>query len=273
MDKIQNPYYHLNVNSFCATEVYVNDVLVDEWTGEKTGGNERNMVMAPINHVLLQSGKYKVVGKMAPKHGEQLLTEENSYLGIDLFVADADNIKETRVSFGPKIESPWNGLSSNIRYPHFEIATEIEVELPFVLDGWQNSVNLKDIPEKELFNEVYTYYWKIKEVLEQHDFNKYLEMSAEKRNLQEQAFYFSEDRKKDFLEGGVQLFSQKLPVEELSRENVKMEIMGDGKLVRLMRKDGSQALQFKSPDLEEQSNVELEVKLHMRSRQNGLTII
>lgn len=273
MEKIQNPYYHLNVNSICETEVYVNDVLVDQWKGKKTGGNERNMVLAPINHVLLQSGKYKVVGKMSPKYGEQLLTEENSYLGIDLFVSDADNIKETRVSFGPKIESPWNGLSSNIQYPYFEIATEIEVELPFVLDGWLKSVDLRDIPEKELFNEVYTYYWKIKEVLEQHDLNTYLEMSNEKRNLQEQAFYFSEDRKKDFVESGIQLFSQKLGVEELNRENVKMEIMGNGRLVRLIREDGSQALQFKSPNLEEQNNIELEVKLHMRSKQNGLTII
>ncbi len=67
-------------------------------------------------------------------------------------------------------------------------------------------------------------------------------------HLQEQAFYFDEDRKASFIEGASQLFSKKLEVEELDANNLKMEIMGNGKLVRLIRKDGTHALQFKSPD-------------------------
>ncbi|KMQ65438.1 hypothetical protein ACM46_05950 [Chryseobacterium angstadtii] len=273
MKKLENPYYHLNINSFCQTEVYVNDVIIDEWKGLQTQGNERNIVVAPINHAILQSGKYKVVGKMSPKYGEKLLTEESSYLGIEFLVSEAARMKETRAPFQPKIESPWNGLSSGIQFPQFEIATEIEVELPFVLDGWQNSVDLNTIPENELFDQVYNYYHQIRNVLEQHDLETFLKMSEDKKNLQEQAFYFSEERKNDFLNGARQLFSQKLPVIELKREEVKMEIMGYGKLVRLIRNDGSQPLQFKSPDSFEQSNIELEVKLHMRSREKGLTII
>lgn len=52
-----------------------------------------------------------------------------------------------------------------------------------------------------------------------------------------------------------------------------MEILGHGNLVRLMNNDGSQPLQFINPNLEEQSNVEMEIKLHMRSKGKGLKII
>ena len=49
--------------------------------------------------------------------------------------------------------------------------------------------------------------------------------------------------------------------------------MGYGKLVRLVKLDGSEPLQFKSPNSEEQSNIELEIKLHMRSEEKGFSII
>ena len=49
--------------------------------------------------------------------------------------------------------------------------------------------------------------------------------------------------------------------------------MGYGKLIRLMKIDGTQPLQFKSPNPKEQSNVELEIKLHVRNSEKGFTII
>lgn len=273
MTKLTNPYYQLNINSFCTTEVYVNDVIVDEWKGIETKGTDRNTSLTPINNVLLQSGKHKIKGKMFPRYDEKYLTEQNSYLGIEFFVASIQNLKNTRVSFHPKIESPWDGLSENIKYPYFEINTEIEVELPFVLDGWQNSVDLSDIKNEELFKEVLNYYQQIRLVLKEHNAAKYLEMSKEKMKLQEQAFYFDAERKKSFLDGAVQLFSQNLEVEELIADNLKLEIMGYGKLVRLIRKDGTQALQFKTIDSEKQTNVEFEIKLHRRTIGKELSII
>ena len=273
MLQITKPYYQLNINSFCTTEVYVNDVLVDEWKGKETEGRERNSSLTPINQVLLQTGKYKVVAKMYPRQGEKLLTEENSYLGIDFFLSDISDIKNSRITFHQKLESPWDGLSQNIKYSSFELTTEIDIELPFILDGWQNSVNLAEIKKEELFKEVINYYKQIQLVLKEHNAAKYLDMSQEKMKLHEQAFYFNDERKKSFLDSAAQLFSQKLELEELNENNLKMEIMGYGKLVRLVRLDGSQAMQFKSPDIDKQSNIELEIKLHKRTKQQGFSII
>ena len=159
-------------------------------------------------------------------------------------------------------------------YPRIYCSGTIVVnDVPFVLDGWQNSVNLFDIKKENLFKEVLNYYQQIRLVLKEHNAAKYLEMSQEKMKLQEQAFYFSEERKKSFLDGAAQLFSQNLEVEEINPDNIKMEVLGYGKLVRLLRKDNSQVLQFKSPDIKKQSNIELEVKLHMRSKEKGLSSI
>ncbi|MCC3216441.1 hypothetical protein LIV57_14305 [Chryseobacterium sp. X308] len=271
MHNLKKPLYSVYPRMYCSGTIYVNDVPVIDWYGDETkeGGFGGDTM---INQALLQSGKYKVTGKMYPRLGKNVL-DEDDMMSIDFFCAELDNWKASRSVFHPKLESPWDGLSDNIKYLHFEIAGEIEVELPFVLDGWQNSVDLKDIKKEDLFNDVLKYYKQIRTVLQSHDAGKYLEMSQDKMKLQEQALYYTEERKKRFLESAGQLFSQNLEVEELHEADLQLEVMGYGKLVRLMRKDGSQPLQFKSPDIEKQSNIELEVKLHMRTKEKGFSII
>lgn len=98
-------------------------------------------------------------------------------------------------------------------------------------------------------------------------------LSQDKMKLQEQAFYFSEQRKKSFLNEASKLFAQGMDVEELHEQNLELQILGQGKLVRLVRKDGLQALQFKTKDPQKQSNIEMKIKLHMRSKEKGFSII
>ncbi|GGI29480.1 hypothetical protein [Pedobacter mendelii] len=271
MNKFENPLYSIYPRLYCSGTILVNDVPMVDWYGDDTkdGGYGGDTV---INTAILQSGKYKVVGKMLPRKGKSVIDQDDT-LSIDFYCADANNWKQSRFITHPKIESPWDGLSENIKYPSFEIQTEIEVKVPFILDGWQNSLNLKDIPADMLFKEVLNYYQQLRLVLKEHNAARFLEMSKEKMKLQEQALYFSESRKKSFLDGMAQLFSQHLEVEELKAEDLKIEILGYGKLVRLIRKNGMQALQFKSPAIEKQSNIELEIKLHKRSSEKGFSII
>ncbi|WP_282057158.1 hypothetical protein [Maribacter luteus] len=269
------PYYSLYQRLGCSGELYVNDVLVYSFFGDQTleGGSTGAV---PINNVILESGKYKVVGRMFPRFSKETITEED-YMTLDFHVAEAEGplgtIKKTRYKFHPRIEQPWDGLSENINYPVFEISTEIEVELPFVLDGWQNSVDLSKMKEEKLFEEVFAFYNQLYLVMESHNAGKYLELSKEKMKLQEQAFYFSEERKGSFLKGAMQLFGQNLEMAPMKKEDLRIQIMGHGKLVRLVRLDGTEALKFKSPDPENQGDVEFEVKLHKRNPQQGFTII
>jgi hypothetical protein len=246
-------------------------VPVVDWFGEDTkeGGYGGDV---QINHVVLQSGKYKVVGKMYPRYGQKFISADE-YLSIDFDCADFDNWKASRHKFQSTVEIPWDGLSENINYPAYEISTEIDVQLPFVLDGWQNSVNLQDLNKTELRKEVLAFYRQIHAVLSEHNISKYMELSKEKKKLQEQAFYFTDERKKSFLEGMVEVFNKNMPMEPLNENELELQLMGYGKLVRLLKKDYTQPLQFKSPDLEKQSNIELEIMLHKRDSNKGFTII
>ncbi len=275
IQEIEKPYYTIYPSIYCSGVIYVNDVPAFTWFGkENTEGDGGYGGAIPINNLVLESGKYQVRGKMFPRYGNKSLTEEE-YMSIEFYKASAvpEKWKSSRVEYIPKLESPWNGLSDGINHPYFEIATEIEVTLPFVLDGWQKSVELTTIDKKILFKEVLKYYQQIHAVLKTHNAAKFLELSKEKMQLQEQAFYFTNERKKDFREGALKLFNQKLELLPLVASELTLEIIGHGKLVRLMRTDGTEPLQFKSPKPLEQSNIELEVKLHKRSEEKGFSII
>ena len=58
-------------------------------------------------------------------------------------------------------------------------------------------------------------------------------------------------------------------------EQVRLQLMSHGRLATLIRRDEAHScpIQFLSPHPEKQSNIELEVKLHMRSKEKGFTII
>ncbi|WP_282164911.1 hypothetical protein [Cellulophaga baltica] len=274
MQDFKQPYYTIYQRMGCAGEIYVNDVLVFSRFGENTKDSSNSSGAVPINQALLESGTYKIVAKMKPRYNKETLSE-NEFLSLDFNVAEADSgrTKQTKTKILPRLEQPWDGLSENINFPVFELATEIEVKLPYVLDGWQNSLDLSILEEEILFENVFAFYNQIYLVMESHNAGKFLELSKEKMKLQEQAFYFSEERKANFRNGAMQIFTKNLQMIPMNKENLRIQLMGDGKLVRLVRLDGTEALKFKSPDPENQGDIEFEVKLHMRDLKKGFSII
>ena len=141
------------------------------------------------------------------------------------------------------------------------------------LDGWQNSIDLNKIDKAILKNKVIEFYSQIHAVLKEHNTSKFLELSKEKEDLQTKAFYFNSIRKQEIRDSIISLFNKNLEVLPLNPDELKLEIFGYGKLVSLIRTDGSSALQFKRNNTEGERNIELEVKLHARSLEKGLSII
>lgn len=286
LNKFEKPFYYLNPTINCAGRIFVNDVPVAQYLGDKS---KEGMLtgQSPINHVVLEGGKYKVRGEMFPRPGNNALTYDSG-MTIEFKVYDNDNWKETRLDFSPEIHSPKpklvpnddpnaktaNKFASPVEgLPVYKIETEIEVELPFKLDGWQNSLDLSTMEKGKLFEETYAYYLQIFAVLREHNAPVFWEMSKEKEELQAAAFYFNEKQRKEIRQSIVSLFNENLEVIPLNEEELKMEVWGNGKLVSLIRKDGTPALQFKSPDPEKEGNVELDIKLHKRSEEKGFSII
>ncbi|MBE0393893.1 hypothetical protein [Flavobacterium sp. PL002] len=183
----------------------------------------------PINHIVLQSGKYKAINiKLLPRFGQKTLTE-NDGMNINFNLSDIDNWKETKHSFLPELSSPEayfdkdNKITSPIKgLPYFEIATEIEIELPFVLDGWQNSINLSEIKQSEIKQRVMEFYIQIHAILKEHNAAKFLELSKEKEDLQTKAFYFNSITKQEIRDSIINLFKKNLEVLPLNDDELKL---------------------------------------------------
>lgn len=281
--KFKNPFYTIYVYDLSAGEIWVNDVPVLHWVGPQTAEGGYNGAI-PLNNIVLENGTFQLECRLMPRYGNKLLDQNDARDSYDIGFneREVDNIK-SGISVRPNIESPYGkyvqkeervinktleGLPIYIEKTKFEVTN-----LPFVLNGWQKSIDLTELKKEELLHDVLRYYRQIHSLMLSHNTSKFLEISKEKLQLQEQAFYFSEERKKSFRKSAMELFNQKLEILPLNTTDLKLQIMGYGKLVRLVRLDGSAALQFKSPSPEKQSNIDFDIKLHMRSKENGLTII
>ncbi len=288
MDKhnFNAPWYELYYRMYCSGIIYVNDVPVIMSFGKKT--REGGLVgQIPINNILLESGKYTVRGMMLPRTGDVKLGEDN-YMSIDFNLSDIYNSKETKLNFHAKIESPDsnfvhdnspdtkhdNKLSNPIEnLLQYELLAEIEVELPYKLDGWQNSIDLSRIKEADLFKQVLMHYKIIHNTMIHYNSSEFLKLSKEKDYIQTQSFYLNSIKRENIHNDIFNLFQEKLEVLPLNENELKIEVFGNGKLVSLSRLDKSPALQFISPDISKEGNIELAVKLHMRSKEIGFSII
>ncbi|GAA4758388.1 MULTISPECIES: hypothetical protein [Flavobacterium] len=276
-NKIIKPSYEIYPNLNCAVIVYVNDVPVFEYLGDKTiDGIYDGSV--PINHILLESGKYEVKGVMYPRHKQNSLTE-NDGMSIEFNLSDIDNWKETKHSFHPELSTPdaffdKNGAITNVYkgLDSYIIKTTIDVTLPFKLKGWQNSINLKELDQKRLQSEVFEAYTKIHSLLKTYNASEFIEVSKDKEKLQSEGFYFNKEKENEIRSKINQVFNKKLEVKPLDFSKLKLNIFGYGKLVNLLNPDGSSPIVFFDP-IEPEIKVEFDIKLHKKSLRDNLTII
>jgi len=281
--EFKNPFYTIYVYELSAGEIWINDVPVLNWAGPITKDGMYNGAI-PINNVILQNGTHELECRLKPRFDYKKFNESEGHdvydIGVDC--REVSDIK-SKVQVIPKIQNPyakWNEKEKRFINEAFKdipvhiAKTKFEVtNLPFTLKGWQNSVHLADLDKEKLFQDVLKFYYQLHGVLASHNAAKFLELSKDKMQLQEEAFYFSKERKASFMNGAIALFDQKLELLPINPANLQLQIMGYGRLVRLIRYDGSAALQYKTPDANEQGNVQFDVRLHMANEEKGLTII
>lgn len=83
-------------------------------------------------------------------------------------------------------------MSENINYPYYEISTKNKVELPYVLEGWQNSVDLSKEDQKTLYSVLIDWNKKILKVHHNFDTESYLKIFLSKMSEVNKALYLTE---------------------------------------------------------------------------------
>lgn len=235
------PIYILDYFTKVASEVYVNDILVySNFT------NISGFMKVPINSAILQSGEQKVkiiLHPIADKDGnmDEFMHPE-TYLELKIKEAEWD--EGSFIEKNPLLEydTEKDASINSETFDHKKVWIKefsFNASVPFKLAGWNESVNLKELNEKESIKPkveaAFKAIWK--------DWSDQNSDAINTRNLVRQSEiniydYRDEayvDKQQNALEKAFK--EQEGTSEMLPLENYEMYIMGNGKLVTLLRTD------------------------------------
>lgn len=238
--------------------------------GRKTGA------YVPINSCILKSGKYKVTGKIIPRYGEKIL-EFHSYLmmgGYYIKSGDWDNeypmfTIETSDNYHKegKIYNPITG------YPYFVLETEIEVDVPYEVEGWSRSVNLKEQKEEELKKELQQSYDEIRQIIAKKDIAAFRSLIEEREDLLKIVYYLpSAEKERRIADLLAVIMNDDFDIAPYPQE-AQLLYFAEGKMVTLVdpinRKGVVRLVNKKDPE----NIISLDFRFHRKRKGDKLTVI
>jgi len=239
------PSYHASINtSACSFEFLVNDMPVLSYYNK--GGIATSV---PINPQILKSGIQTFKIKIYPgyyKENKQLIQADSlikdTKFDLSFSHKDWSNLgEESKIDF--EFSLPHTITESGIREfklagsPYFEYKGTFNASVPYSLKGWQESVNLSEENEEDLEAEVIKVYQELIVKYKNKDIEGISEYNKNKITERLQSIYSTE--KSDILKITDKISSKfnspSFNIEPL--ENYKINILGNGRAVRLVRDD------------------------------------
>lgn len=259
-------------------EVLVDDVPVFRFFGKESKSGMGMNGDIPINSGLLKSGKHNIQGKMYPKYGNTSLVSR-SYLTLEFSIRESNTLNIHKLyEISPPDSHPNSDKTAIINpiegLPYYELNTELEVQLPFNIIGWTESVDLKKEMENgnDIKSEVKSAYDKIRQIIDKKDIIGFSELIKEREALLATAFYFTKDEEKKELEEFLDLI--KNPDYELAPYPAEADLhfYGYGKLVTLFTKEREGVIKLinkKDPNEE----IVLDFYFHRKQKEDKLEVI
>lgn len=242
----QKIYYDLKVfNGACNYKIWVNDIPVFSMHS-----NARGELSFPINGKILKSGKQNLKIQIFPFYDKNmnLLEILNSNAGLDIEIREMEwNSVSRKFDYKPifTYQTPREGNKSlevnptklliDNEQPFYEEEVTFEVEVPYNLKGWSESVNLKNENKQELFKEVEKYFQELRNdfktkkvsVIEKKYYNKEKELA--------QCFFHDEKKAKTRWNEDIikEILDPNAKVGKL--EEYQLKFFGNGQIVTLIR--------------------------------------
>lgn len=254
------PFYSVNFNArMCHMKISVNGVPC--FSMDVDG---QCSTRYPFNNLLLESGRASIKYEALPLKGEVQLHKE-AYLSCEVELYDLDSGYQP-VSTMASYETPQH---DDTIIPYLVHEDFIQVEVPYTLVGWKQSVKL-DRFKDQLRPMVFKKYNSIIAMMRNRSFAQYEDAFRERENIMGVCFYMSEAEKQGRMkqvEDAIMSCSEIVP---LSSTDI-IDLAADGRLVRLVKSDGGSALRIKNEEAGEMSALEL--WLQMKPGSTDLTII
>ena len=225
-------YYIEGYQSGCFYELYINGIMVfSHFENVGLSNHATN-----INQNILKSGSQKVTIKLFPLgeiDGKNFSTiDPDDSFRLKIFSRDKnksykafdyDFLKEHEVKIPTSV-------------PYFEETITFNAEVPYELEGWSNSQNLKEMDQEILKREVISFYKNYAEIINNQDEEAWVKL-VEKREKEYFKSVFYNDVKSKELEPRIKNFSTAFDSkfkEKFPLENFSLNFGENGKIVVLM---------------------------------------
>ena len=232
-----NPTYQLKVtNNLCTYEIFINDLLVDDFFTTGRSAGEQNI---DIPQYILKSGIQSIRIKAYPKAIRNGVLETTVDSDADLririvygeyYKQKFDDFKEVFKLKLPKVE---------LNLPFIELEGEFKAEVPYVLDGWSKGVDLSKEDTNELEAEVIKKFIELKTAIENKDVSSFATLIYEREKEIAQAYYFDSKSSNNYNNSWQELeaeFKNSVSVELLN--DYTMKYYSENKIVTLLINKG-----------------------------------
>ena len=148
------------------------------------------------------------------------------------------------------------------------------VDLPFEIEGWKNSVNLKEEQEDghDLKKELQKAYQNLWDIINKKDTASLLKIINERENLLASSFYFNPKEKEEAIEDLLSIIKDDTYQLAPFPQEAKMYFYGYGKMVTLLDLEREGIIRFvnkKDPT----ETISLEFRFHRKKTNEELKVI
>ncbi|MCW3161095.1 hypothetical protein [Chryseobacterium oryctis] len=234
----------------CNFEVFINDFPVFKYYGP---GNGAITTSIPINSAILNKGQQTWKIKVFPIHNIKEINgktisnvsptiQEGARVEIDI---EGVRFKESggiEENFGkvlkfeaPLKKDPQNGsnIFADAGKPYIEYSGTFQADVPYQIEGWNNSEDLTKIDSNTLKQKILKEYQKFHGWLQNRDLNKIALSKLNAKKEEAQALFYDKNINDEYISSFIKMWGQE-GLEMQPLENYKMGIYGNGKIVTLI---------------------------------------
>ena len=216
---IKNPYYIAEITSSrCSIEFSVNGVPNYNHFEESNTASTATIEW-PINLFIIQNGMQHFELKVMPLKNETFIIEK-AFVKIKIFKAEAIIEYVPQELISEEIEITFMDKK---KLPFFLFKNSFQAELPFKVDGWQNSLDLSKENKDSLYKEIITWNEKILNIYKTANNEEYIRVFKIRDSEVSKLMYFPENSGGDFHPKFKDLIS-------LPNNLYILELYADGKL-------------------------------------------